>query len=91
MDAALKKSGLTLVVIGLCLAPIAPLIGGLVESPAIRHMASLATTFSAIAVTFGCIRIARAKGQPWYVGLLGLLSVVGFLIVWFAVPDKSAS
>jgi hypothetical protein len=90
MDAALKKSGLTLVVIGLCFTPIAPVVGGLVESSAIRQMASLATSLGTLIFIYGCIQIAKAKGQPWYAGLLGVFSVVGLAILWFAVPDKNS-
>jgi hypothetical protein len=38
----------------------------------------------------GCIQLARAKGQPWFFGLLGLLSVVGAGVLWFVVPDKKS-
>jgi hypothetical protein len=91
MDATLKKSGVTLVVIGLLFMPLAPLAGGLIESDSIRRSAALATTFGLAMFVYGCIRIAVAKGQPWYVGLLGLFNIIGLAILWFVVPDKRGS
>lgn len=91
MDANDKKSGLTLALIGLLFSPLAPLAGGLIESGAIRHGASLATTFGLVLLLYGSVRIAKAKGHPWYVGLLGLFSCVGLAVLWFVVPDKSGS
>ncbi len=89
MDAKLKKSAVTLMVVGLLFTPLAPIAGGLVESDAIRRSAALATTFGTAIFVFGCIHLAKAKGQPWYLGLLGLLSCVGLAILWFVVPDKA--
>jgi hypothetical protein len=91
MEASLKKTGLTLVVVGLAFSSLAPITGGLVESSAVRSGGSLAASFGAILFTFGCIQIAKAKGQAWYVGLLGLLSCLGLAILWFVVPDKNAT
>jgi hypothetical protein len=39
----------------------------------------------------GCVFLARAKGRDWYFGLLGLLSIVGVGILWFAVADGPAA
>lgn len=89
MDAALKKSGVTLVFVGVALTPIAPIAGALVASDTLRHVASLASSAAAAVFVFGCIRIAQAKGQPWFYGLLGLLSCLGLAILWFAIPDKN--
>ena len=89
MDAALKKSGLTLIVVGLLFTPLAPIIGGTIESAAVRNGASLATTFGVAIFTYGCVQIAKAKGQPWYLGLLGLLSCLGLAVLWFVIPDRS--
>jgi hypothetical protein len=88
MDAALKSAGGKLIVVGVLFMPLAPLAGGLVESAAIRHAGSLATSFGAAIFTVGCIQVARAKGQPWWLGLLGILNCVGLAVLWFAVPDK---
>lgn len=90
MNAELKKSAVPLIIAGLLMMPIAPIVGGTVESGAIRHSASLLTTFGFGIFLFGCIRLARAKGQPWFYGLLGFLNLLGLAILWFAVPDKNA-
>lgn len=88
MDAALKKTGLTAVVFGLVCAPVAPVAGALIESAAVRHSASLVTSLGFAVFVYGCIQLARAKGQPWFYGLLGFASVVGLAVLWFVVPDK---
>ena len=90
MDATLRKSGLTLVVIGIAVSAIAPAAGGLIASGAIRSAAANAAWLGTLIVLYGCVQIAKAKGQPWYFGLLGLLSCIGFAVLWFAVPDKHA-
>lgn len=90
MDANLKKTALTLIVIGVVTMPLAPLAGGLVESDSIRRMAALATTFGFGAFLFGCSRLALAKGQPWWYGLLGLFNLIGLAVLWFVIPDRSA-
>lgn len=90
MDAALKKSAMPLVVVGLVCMPWAPIAGGLIESASIRHSAALLTTAGLAFFVLGCIRLARAKGQPWFFGLLGLLNLLGLAILWFVVPDKIA-
>ena len=46
-------------------------------------------TMGNLVFLLGCINYARAKGQPWYVGLLGLCNLIGFAILVFLVPDKS--
>jgi len=89
MDANLARSGRTLAVVGIVMTAAAPLAGELVESARVRGSASLMTTFGLIVLLVGCFQIARAKAQPWYVGLLGLFSFVGVLILWFVVPDKT--
>lgn len=88
MDAALKKTGTTLVIAGLVITAIAPTTGALVESSAIRSAGSLAAGLGTLLFLYGCVQIAKAKGQPWYFGLLGFFSCIGLAILWFAVPDK---
>lgn len=88
MDAELKKAGTTLIAVGLLFQPVAPITGALVESATVRHSGALATTFGVAIFVFGCVKIARAKGQPWWLGLLGTLSLLGLAILWFAVPDR---
>jgi hypothetical protein len=36
---------------------------------------------------WGCADMARSKGYPWQYGVLGLISIVGYLIV-LCLPDK---
>ena len=88
MDENLRKTGLSLVVVGLAFSAVAPITGGLVESAAIRKAASLCAGIGTLFFVYGCVQIAKAKGQPWYVGLLGLLSCLGLAVLWFVVPDK---
>jgi len=88
MDSSLRKNGLTLVVVGLAFSAIAPLAGGLIESAAIRRAASPCAGIGALFFVYGCIQIAKAKGHPWYVGLLGFLSCLGLAVLLFVVPDK---
>jgi hypothetical protein len=88
MDATLKKTGITCIIAGLVISAIAPTTGALVESSAIRSAGSLAAGLGTLVFIYGCVQIAKAKGQPWYFGLLGFLSCLGLAILWFAVPDK---
>jgi hypothetical protein len=89
MDAAMKKTGVTCIIIGIVVTAIAPTTGGLVESAAIRRMGSLCAGLGTIVFLYGCVQIAKAKGQPWFYGLLGLLSCLGLAVLWFVVPDKT--
>jgi hypothetical protein len=36
---------------------------------------------------WGCADLARSRGYPWQYGFLGLLSIVGYLIV-YCLPDR---
>lgn len=89
MDAVLKKQGITLLIAGVVISAIAPTAGGLIESSAIRSAASTAGGLGLLVFIYGCVQIAKAKGQPWYYGLLGFVSCVGLGILWWAVPDKN--
>ena len=73
---------------GLAFSAIAPLAGGLIESAAIRRAVAPCAGFGALFFVYGCIQLAKAKGQPWLVGLLGFLSCLGLAVLWFVVPDK---
>lgn len=59
------------------------------ESPRLAGVFALMITFGAAIAVLGGIRLAIAKGHPWYVGLLGLLSVVGIAALWLVVPDRT--
>lgn len=88
MDAALRKTGLTCIVVGIAFSALAPTVGGLVESAAVRNMGALAAGFGTLIFLYGCVQIAKAKGQPWFYGLIGLLSCIGLAVLWFVIPDK---
>lgn len=78
------------IVLGIAISALAFAVNALLEpSPRIAQMCSLGIVFGAVILVAGCIQLAIAKGHRWYVGLLGLLSVVGVAILWFVVPDKS--
>jgi len=89
MDSSVKKQVITLLIIGVAFSAMAPLAGGLVESAAIRKMASYGPVIGNVACMYAGILIARAKKQPWQWGLLGFLSCIGIAILWFVLPDKS--
>jgi len=78
-----------MVVVGIAVSAIAPIAGGLVESAVVRQSASLCAVFGTLIFLYGCVQIAKAKGQPWFYGLLGFISCIGLAILWFAVPDKN--
>lgn len=62
----------------------------LAPGPRLAQMFSLAIVAGVLITLAGCVQLARAKGQPWFFGLLGLLSFVGAAVLWFLVPDKKA-
>ncbi len=90
MDANAKKQGLTIALVGIGVSFIAPLTGGLVESASVRQMGSYAAPLGILLCIYGCIQIAKAKGHPWFYGLLGAFSCLGLGVLWFAVSDKNA-
>jgi hypothetical protein len=91
MNANLKKTALSALWLGFSIAVLGfvinAVLGGL--SPRLAQAFSLMIVFGNVIFLLGCINLARAKGQPWYFGLLGLLSCVGLAVLWFLVPDKS--
>jgi hypothetical protein len=86
-----KRSALLVALAGIAFCAVAPVLGGAIDDPNAHLGARLAATSGSILFLAGCIFIARAKGRPWYFGLLGLLSLVGLAILWFAVADKDPS
>jgi hypothetical protein len=58
-------------------------------SPRLAQAFSLLIVAGNVVFVLGCINLARAKGQPWYFGLLGIFSCVGLAILWLVVPDRS--
>jgi hypothetical protein len=59
------------------------------ESPRLAQACALTIVLGALAVVQGCAQLARAKGLPWWLGALGILSAVGVAVVWM-LPDKAA-
>jgi hypothetical protein len=86
----LKRSALSVALGGITFGAVAPVLGA-IDDPSAHLGARLAASCGGSLFLAGCIFIARAKGRPWYWGLLGLLSVVGLAILWFAVADTDPS
>lgn len=91
MNVALKKTAVSALWLGFVISLVGFVLNALlgVLSHRLAQMFSLLITMGHAIFVLGCINLARAKGQPWYFGLLGLLSWLGLLILWFVVPDKS--
>ena len=91
MNPALKKTALSALWLGFAISlagfVVNAVLGGL--SPRLAQGFSLLIVFGNVIFVLGCINLARAKGQPWYFGLLGLLSCLGLAVLWFVVPDKA--
>ena len=87
-----KKSAWTLIILGIAVASVFFLLNGLFASlhPRLPGMLSIGITLGNAIACWGCIRLAVAKGYAWYVGLFGLLSCVGLVVVGFVLKDKSA-
>lgn len=91
MNTALKKTGVSGMVVGLGIACVGFLLNAVLGalSPRLAQSFALLIVFGNVMFVLGCINLARAKGQPWYFGLLGLLSCLGLAVLWFLVPDKA--
>jgi hypothetical protein len=91
MKAQLRKSAIGAMAIGFALALAGFVANALLGmlSARLAHGFSLLIVFGNAIFVWGCILFARAKGQPWYLGLLGLLSCLGLALLWFVVPDKA--
>ena len=84
----LKRSALTVAFRGLGMSAVAFVLNGvLAPGPRVAQSFALAITLGAAMFVAGCIFLARAKGRPWYFGLLGFFSCIGLAILWFAVSD----
>lgn len=53
-------------------------------------MGSLVALVGSILFIWGCCNYAMGKGYAWPVGLLGLLSCIGLLVL-IVLPDKSGT
>lgn len=91
MNVALKKTAVSALGLGLAVAAVGFVLNAVLGSvsPRLAQAFALLITFGNVIFVVGCINLARAKGQPWYFGLLGLLSCLGLAVLWFLVPDKS--
>ena len=86
-----KKAALSIVGVGLAFEVVCFVANAvLAPGPRLAQVFSLGICAGVLFTLAGCIQLARAKGQPWVFGLLGLLSVVGAGVLWFVVPDKKA-
>jgi hypothetical protein len=90
MDAAEKKHALSLLGAGIGLQFVGWLVAAFFPIESIRRGAPLLISAGSIGIILSCVHIAKAKGYPWFVGLLGFFSCIGFAIVWFALPDKES-
>ena len=89
-----KKVGLQLALAGVAVQVVGFVANALTLSLASPRLASafaLLISLGAAVAVWGCIRLARGKGHPWYLGFLGVLSFVGVAIVHFGLKDRSAS
>jgi hypothetical protein len=86
-----KKGALTLFAIGFGFSVLGFVDNGLFGTgrPLLAQGCSLAMIFGDSAVMMASVMLARAKGYAWQVGLVGVLSFVGFGIVWFALKDRT--
>ncbi len=91
MNAALKKTALGALGLGLAVSVVGFVLNAVLGALSARlaQAFALLIVFGNAIFVLGCINLARAKGQPWYLGLLGLLSCVGLAVLWFLVPDKA--
>lgn len=79
-----KKNGTTAIVLGIALEVAGQVLAGLTDIPSF----SLMIVGGAVCFLYGCVQIAKAKGQPWFYGLLGMLSCIGLAVLWFVIEDK---
>lgn len=88
-----RKSAWSIIIAGLVIATVFFVLNGLFASmhPRLPGMLSMGITAGNAIACWGCIRLAVAKGYPWYVGLLGIFSCIGTVIVGFVLKDKNAA
>jgi len=88
-----KQTALTLIVVGFIFSATAFVLNGFFGdvSPRLAQSFAYGISMGHAILLIGSIQLARAKGRPWYYGLLGFLSCVGVAVLWFAVPDKRAA
>jgi hypothetical protein len=85
----LKKSALGVIVGGFVMQSVGFGLVGTMDAGEIRHAGGMIHLIGFALFLAGCVFLARAKGREWYFGLLGLLSLVGLGILWFAIADTT--
>ncbi len=88
MDGALKDKALKTIGLGLGIQFIGWLGAAFFPIEAIRRGFPLMISAGLLVIIFGCFFLAEAKGRPKYFGLLGIMSLLGVLILYFLVPSK---
>lgn len=85
-----KKSAWTLIIAGIGVASVFFLLNAILSSshPRLPGMMSLGITAGNLVACVGCIRLAVAKGYPWYIGLFGVFSCIGLVVIGFVLKDK---
>lgn len=88
MDTTEKAKAIKLFWMGLALQFVGWGVAAFFPIEAIRRGAPLLMSAGSILIILCCVALAKAKGHPWWLGLLGFFSCLGFAIVWFVLPDK---
>jgi hypothetical protein len=91
MDLQLRKESLNLLYVGLGLQLVGWVVAATFPIESIRRGAPLMMSAGGVAIVFGAIRAAKAKGYPWFYGLIGVCGVLGFGLVWYVLKDKHES
>jgi hypothetical protein len=88
-----KKNALMVVAAGFGLSMLAFALNatGAFSNPNVVGALGRAIVFGNVIFVVGCLLLARAKGHPWYVGLLGLLNLLGLAVLWYVVKDKPSA
>lgn len=82
-----------MIILGLAMATVFFVANGLFASlhPRLPGALSFGITAGNAVACWGCIRLAMAKGYPWYVGLVGIVSVLGVVVVGLILKDRRAA
>lgn len=91
MDATEKTKAIKLFWAGLVCQFFGWCVSAFFPIEAIRRGGPLLISAGSLLIILCCVALAKAKGYPWFLGLIGFFSCLGFAIVWFVLPDKRAS
>lgn len=85
-----QKRAWSMMIAGVVVAVVFFVLNGLFAGlhPRLPGMLSFGITGGNAIACVGCVRLAIAKGYPWYVGLLGVFSLLGLVVVGFVLKDK---